>query len=54
MHSYHEDKCRDGVPSRPAYRTSLAALRYESGFDEVIREELIARLHEAVTHREWP
>ena len=38
----------------PVYRTSLAAPHYESEFDEAIREELIARLYEAVTQREWP
>ena len=36
----------------PVYRTPLAAPRYEGGFEEEIREELIARLHEAVMHRE--
>ena len=36
----------------PVYRTPLVAPRYDSEFDEAIREELIAPQHEAVTQRE--
>ena len=38
----------------PVYRMSLASPGYDGRFDEKIRDELIARLDEAVTNQEWP
>ena len=38
----------------PVYRMSLASPSYDGWFDKKIRDELIARLDEAVTNQELP